>query len=160
MDRVPSLGTFILPILSTAHLIFILNNWPGLRDTRLILEQLCTRDLRAAFGYLLSLSFSHSHRPVLLTCLRPRLRWTTVEDLKELENLFPRLSALVERDDGVLVPKIGPLSDLETGLWDSCDWYFGLLHSRQMEGTIPVSISPYQRCVSLDKFINVRLHFL
>ena len=160
MDCVPSLGAFIIPILTTAQLIFILNNWPGIRDTRLILEQLCTRDLRAAFGYLLSLPFSHSHRPVLLDCLTPRLRWLKLEDLQDLANLFPRLSALVERDDGVLVPKIGPLSDLETGLWTSCDWYFGLLHSRKMAGTIPVSIYRYQRCVSLDQFINVRLHFL
>ena len=85
MDRVPSLGEFIVPLLSTAHLLFILNNWPGLRDTSLILEQLCTRDLSAAFSYLLSLPFSHSHRPVLLDCLR----WKTFEDLKDLGNLFP-----------------------------------------------------------------------
>ena len=147
MNRVPSLGDFIVPLLSTAQLLFLLHNWPGVRDTRLILDNLCTRDLSAAFGYLLSLPFSHAHRPVLLDCLRHHLRWKPFEEIKDLGNLFPRLSALVETDDGVLVPKIGPLSDEETGLWDSSDWYFGLLHSRQMEGTIRVSISPYQRCV-------------
>lgn len=160
MDRVPPLNTFILPILSTAHLIFILNNWPGVRDTGLIMELLCTRDLRAALGYLLSLPYSHSHRPVLKSLLRHRLRWKHVHELKELTTLFPRLSAMVERDDGVLVPMIGPLSDLESGLWDTSDFYFGVLHARQMEGTIPESISRYHYCMSFRTFSNAGLRFL
>lgn len=123
MDRVPPLNSFNLPILSTAHLIFILTNWPGVRDTELIMDLLCTRDLRAALRYLLSLPFSHTPRPVLKSLLRQRFRWVHVHELKELATLFPQLSALVETDDGVLVPMIGPLTDLESGLWDSSDFF-------------------------------------
>ena len=139
MDEVPELSGLILPILSIAHLLFLLHNWPGLRDTGLILDLLCRRDIREALRYLLSISYSHSHRQQLKSLLRQRLRWTPVHELKELSTLFPQLTALVERDDGVLVPQVGPLSDLESGLWDSCDFYFGLLHARQMEGTVPES---------------------
>lgn len=157
MDHVPSLGAFILPLISTASLLQFLIDWPQVRDARLALENLCTRDV---LPYLLSLPFSHSHRRVLLDCLTPRLRWLKLEDLQDLGNLFPRLSALVHTDDGKLVPKVGPLSDEETGLWDTNDWFFGLLHAKQMDGTITFYIPPYVRCVSLDTFIDVRLHFL
>ena len=158
MDQVPALSGLVLPILSTAHLIFLLTNWPGLPDTNLILELLCTRDIQEALRYLLSISFSHGHRNRLKYALGQRLRWTPVKELKELSSMFPPLTALVERNDGVLVPMVGPLSDHEAGLWDSNDFFFGLIHRRQMEGT--VSCSRYCICMSFDRFRNASIRFL
>ena len=158
MDQVPELSGLVLPILSTAHLLFLLTNWPGLRDTNLLLELLCKRDIREALGYLLSISFSHSHRNRLKYALTQRLRWTPVHELKELSRMFPQLTALVERNDGVLVPMVAPLSDDEAGLWDSNDFFFGLIHGCQMEGTVPCS--RYRNCMSFRRFRNASIRFL
>lgn len=58
------------------------------------------------------------------------------------------------------MPRIGPLTDLESGLWDSCDFYFGVLHARQMEGTVPESIARYHYCMSFHTFSNAGLRLL
>lgn len=82
MDNVPQLRGIVLPILSTVHLLFLLNTWPGLGDTPLIMELLCSRDIRAAIEYLLSLSYSHRHRQAMKHHLRKRLRWVPVHELR------------------------------------------------------------------------------
>lgn len=158
MDDVPHLRGLALRILSTAHLLFILNNWPGLTDTGLVLDLLCERDITAALQYLLSLPYSHGHRDDLKHYLKQRLRRTSINRMKEMTVLFPRLSALVEDEHGVLVPRIGPLTDFETGLWDSHDFFFNLLHAKLMEGTIPVASLYF--CMSLTLLSNADLRFL
>lgn len=76
----------------------------------------------------------------------------------ELAGLFQPLTALVEDEDGVLMPRVGPMDDNESGLWDSSDFFFGVLHARQMEGTIP--FAHYHFSMSFNTFSNARLHFL
>lgn len=90
--------------------------------------------------------------------LRKRLRWVPVHELRELARLFPPLTALVEDENGVLLPRVGPLDDNESGLWDSSDFFFGVMHARQMEGTIP--FARYHFCLSFITFRNARLRFL
>lgn len=158
MDDVPQLRGLALRLLSTAHLLFILTNWPGLGDTGLVIELLCERDITAALQYFLSLPYSHGHRDQLKHYLKQRLRRTPVHRMNEMTALFPRLSALVEDQNGVLVPRMGPLTDLETGLWDSHDFFFNLLHAQQMEGMIPLARLHF--CMSLTFFSNAHLRFL
>ena len=47
-----------------------------------------------------------------------------------------------------MVPVMGPLTD----------WFFGLLHARQMEGQL-LSLSSHFCCVSILTFIHLWLHF-
>ena len=158
MDVVPQLRGLALQLLSTAHLLFILTNWPGLGDTHLVLDLLCERDLNAAIRYLLRLPYSHGHRDHLKHSLKQHLRRTSLRRMTDLRALFPQLSALVTDENGVLVPRMGPLTDFETGLWDSHDFFFNLLHARQMEGTIPVASLYF--CMTLILFSNATLRFL
>lgn len=158
MVDVPQLRGLALQLLSTAHLLFILTHWPGLTDTGLVIDLLCERDISAALQYFLGLPYSHGHREDLKHYLKKHLRRTPVHRLKELTTLFPRLSALVTDENGVLVPRIGPLTDHETGLWDSHDFFFNLLHAKEMEGTIHYARLHF--CMSLTVFSNALLRFL
>ena len=157
MDNVPTLRGLVLPLLSTAHLLFLLHHWPGLSNTPLLIDLLCSRDLNAAITYLLSLPYSHGHRPDMKQHLRKHLRRLPLTDFHVLASLFPPLSALAADENNVLWPRVGPLDDTETGLWDSTDFFFQLLHAKKMEGTIPLTIPCY--CMSLRLFNNARLCF-
>lgn len=158
MNAVSDLQGLVLPLLSTAHLLFLLETWPGLGYNGLIMEMLCSRDVAAAIRYLLTLPYSHGHRERMKYYLRKRLRLTPVHEMNELVLLFPRLTATVEGEDGVLVPFVGPVTDLEAGIWDSHDFFFGILHAKKMEGMIPFTC--YNFCMSFTLFRNARLHFL
>ena len=158
MVDVPHLRGLALPLLSTTHLLFILTEWPGLSDTGLVIALLCERDLSAALRYFIGLPYSHGHRDNLKYYLTKRLRRTPVPRLEELSTLFPRLSALAPDENGVLVPRFGPLTDQETGLWDSHTFFFQLLHAKKMEGTIPYPRLHF--CMSLTLFSNADLRFL
>ena len=155
MDGVPELRGLVLPLLSTAHLLFILNNWPCIADIGVVLDMLCERDLTVAIRYLLSLPYSHGHREALKRRLQKQLTRTGLETMKELATLFPQMTALVQDARGNTVAKMGPLTDYETGLWDSHDFYFHLLHAKQTKGTL---VFP-RYCMSLGLFLNARLSF-
>lgn len=158
MDTVPALRGLVLPLLSTAHLLFLLRHWPGLGDTPLVIDLLCSRDLHAAITYLLSLPYSHGHRQEMKKHLRKHLLRISIKDFPVFASLFPPLTALVTDEDGVLRARVGPLDDIETGLWDSNDFFFGVMHARNMEGTIPFAC--YHFCMSFITFSNATLRFL
>ena len=158
MDNVPSLRGLTLSLLSTSHLLFLLHHWPCLNHTPLIIDLLCSRDLHAAIAYLLSLPYSHGHREELKHCLRKYLKRLPINALRALANLFPHLTATVTDENGVLFPRVGPLDDQESGLWDSNDFFFQLLHAKNIEGTFPLIIPRY--CISLRLFCNASLRFL
>lgn len=66
--------------------------------------------------------------------LTKRLQDLKAAELKEIGTQFiPLKSALVD-NDGERVALMGPLTDLDTGAWDTIDWFFRILHSRRMEG--------------------------
>lgn len=155
MDSVPELRGLVLPLLSTAHLLFILNNWPGIANIGAVMDMLCERDLTTSIRYLLGLPYSHGHREGLKQSLQKRLQRTGLAQMKALARLFPLMSTLVPDADGNFVAKMGPLTDYDAGLWDSHDFYFQLLHAKQMEGTI---VFP-RYCMSLRLFCNARLSF-
>ena len=90
--------------------------------------------------------------------LRKYLGRIPIKDFPVLARLFPLLTALVNDENGVLRPRVGPLDDMETGLWDSNDFFFGVMHSRNMEGTIPFAY--YTFCMSFITFSNATLRFL
>ena len=54
---------------------------------------------------------------------------------------------------------MGPLSDYETGLWDTNDWFFQLLHARQMDGQLFSLSARFYRSVSITTFIQIQLSF-
>ena len=135
MDGVKTLSEMIIPTLSTFLLLQFLQSIPNSPSTVAAIDELATRELSHVVTYLLSLPFSHWHRSVLKSRLERRLRAMSVDDLKSLSGFLPQLSAL-QYSEGEWIPVMGPLSDYETGLWDTSDWYFRLLHARQMEGTL------------------------
>ena len=155
MDGVPELRGLVLPLLSTAHLLFILNHWPCIATTGVVLDLLCERDLLVAIRYLLSLPYSHGHRETLKSCLQKQLSRTGLETMQEIATLFPQMSALVQDAHGNSVAKMGPLTDYEAGLWDSHDFYFQLLHAKQTKGTFGFP----RYCMSIGLFLNARLSF-
>lgn len=157
MDNVPPLSYLPLPILSTEHLVFVLRHWPCLGNIGVVMDVLCERALEKAIQYLLSLPYTHTHREDLKHSIKQELRRTSLQKMKELASLFPRMSALAADDNGDLVAEMGPLTDYAAGLWDSHDFYFQLLHAKQMQGTIPFTFLRY--CMSFRLFRNARLSF-
>ena len=157
MENVPPLSYLVLPTLSTDHLVYILLHWPCLGQIYVVMDVLCERDLARAIQYLLGLPYTHTHREELKRSLKKVLRRTSLSKMKDLASLFPRMSALVEDENGDLVAEMGPLTDYAAGLWDSHDFYFQQLHSKQMEGTIPFTFLRY--CMSFRLFRNARLSF-
>ena len=155
MERVHDLHGLVLPRLTTNHLLFILNHWPCIANIDTVMDVLCERDLTVAIRHLLGLPYSHGHREGLKQCITKELTRTGLEEMRELGNLFPRMTALVQDSNGDSVAKMGPLTDFEAGLWDSQDFYFHILHAKQMKGTF---VFP-RCCMSLDLFVNARLSF-
>lgn len=158
MDNVPSLRGLAAPLLSVAHLLFILYHWPGLGDIGLVIDLLCQRDIAAALRYFISLPYSHGHRAAMKYYLKRRLRNTPIQRWNELAALFPVLSALVPDETGFMVPRMGPLTDHEMGMWDANDFFLNLRHAKQMEGTIP--FASFHCCMSFTFFSNAQLRFL
>ena len=155
MERVQELRGLVLPILSTDHLLFLLNNWSGLSFINEVMDELCARDLVAALRYLINLPYSHGNRAGMKRSITRQVQRTSVERLRETYSVFPRLSALVRDDNGVLVAEMGPLTDFQTGLWDSHDFYFHCIHAKKMAGTFGF----HRYCMSLRLFCNARLSF-
>ena len=134
MDGVTTLSDIIIPTLSTFLLLQFLTTIPHSPSTVAAIDELTSRELPDVVTYLLSLPYSHWHRSVLKPRLERRLRAMSVDDLQALSGFLPQLSAL-QYSEGEWIPVMGPLSDYDTGLWDTNDWYFRLLHARQIAGT-------------------------
>lgn len=154
MNSVKSLSETIIPTMTVNLLLHFLLDMPNGCNTVDALKELCTRDFCSIFTYLLSLPFSHWHREVTKTHLGERLRAMKVDDLKELGRQFiPKLTAL-EHVDGECVPVMGPLSDLDTAAWDTNDWFYQLLHARQMEGECSLLLH-----MPMELYVQARLRF-
>lgn len=135
---VPPLGALVInSSCSTSTLVQYLRCVPNACDSVTVLEELCKRDFTDIFSYLLSLHATHWHKDVLKQLLRKRLFDLSLPALKALQVHFPKLSALTMDDTtGTLQPFIGPLSSMVTSRWDTHDWYYQILHSKQMEEDI------------------------
>ena len=158
MDGLKTLGEMIIPTLPTYLILQFLHSIPNGPTIVEALEELANREFSRVFAYLLTLPFSHSHRDVFKSSLETRLRNMPVDDLKQLSGLLPKLSALTY-SQGEWIPVMEPLSDYETGLWDTNDWFFQLLHARQMEGQLFSLSARFYRSVSILTFIHLQLSF-
>lgn len=83
----------ITPALPTHVLLQFLYCMPHGCTTVDALQELCKRDFNSVFKYLLSLPYSHWHRPELLSRLKEHLLQMKVDDIKPLSVLIPHLSA-------------------------------------------------------------------
>lgn len=150
LQPVPRLGAIILSAnCLTITLLNYLQFVPNACDTMLILEEFCKRDFADIFPYLLSLSATHWHRDVIKRHLRTRLFDLPLPTLKALHVYIPKLSALHFDDvTATMQPFFGPLSSMETARWDIHDWFYQLLHAKQMQGQllfITISLSLLSR---------------
>ena len=132
---VPRLGALVInSFCTTVTLLQYLRCVPNACDSVTVLEELCKRDFTDIFPYLLSLHATHWHKDVLKQLLRKRLFDLSLPALKALQVHIPKLSALTMDDTtGTLQPFIGPLSSMVTSQWDTHDWYYQILHAKQME---------------------------
>ena len=135
---VPRLGALVInSFCTTVTLLQYLRCVPNACDSVTVLEELCKRDFTDIFPYLLSLHATHWHKDVLKQLLRKRLFDLSLPALKALQVHIPKLSALTMDDTtGTLQPFIGPLSSMVTSQWDTQDWYYQILHAKQMEGKL------------------------
>lgn len=146
---VPRLTELILtPNCPSAVLIQYLVCVPNSCDAVIIIEELCMRDLAVVFSYLLSLHATHWHRDPIKEHLGARMLDMSTSAIMTLRQYIPKLSAL-QFDDTTNTWQafIGPLSSMETSRWDTHDWFYQLLHAKQMKGqllfiTIALSLFP------------------
>ena len=135
---VPRLGALVInSFCATVTLLQYLRCVPNACDSVTVLEELCKRDFTDIFPYLLSLHATHWHKDVLKQLLRKRLFDLSLPALKALQVHIPKLSALTMADTtGTLQAFVGPLSSMVTSQWDTHDWFYQILHSKQMEGKL------------------------
>lgn len=154
MQSVNSISEMAIPSASTNVLLHFLLHMPNGLHTSLALKELCTRDFHSIFTYLLSLPHSHWHRNVMKAVLEERLRKLQVQEIKQLGRQYiPKLSALTKLDDE-WVPVMEPHTDQQSAAWDTHDWFFQLLHSRQMEGQYSLLFT-----MPLESFIRASIRF-
>lgn len=149
--RFSSLSSAVLHEASADLLINYLTVTPNACNAVEVLKKLCTEcDFKLIFQYLLSLPYSHWHRNIMKATLQERFTDTKSDELHQIgKNFIPFKSALEKISEGgaaMMFDMMGPLNDLDTGAWDTHDWFFRILHSRRMEGEptllfdIPLSI--------------------
>ena len=154
-----SLARLVLtPSLPTSSLVQFLTCIPRGPFTEDAIKELCQRDLRVGLTYLLSLPFTHSHRPMLKHYLHDRFRRLPIVALEQLSTTIPHLTALTSIE-GTLHPAMYPLDDYQTGLWDTHDWYFKLLHVRNMKGQFNSLSRVLFRAISCITYSQLTLYF-
>ena len=169
-DHIPSpplyqpktLSQLILrPWFATIQLIQYLTIVPNALDSHAALTKLCTRDFQSIFAYLLSLNFTDWHRRFLMQTLAPRLEQLPISQLKlDIAPLLPSLTALwFDPQEKQTFPIMGPFTDMETSHWEIHDWFYQLIHAKQMEGTFCHLYSHVLYCVSILTYTHLELRF-
>ena len=166
VDHIPSpplyqpktLSQLILrPWFTTLQLIHYLTLLPNALDSTAALQELCTRDFQSIFAYLLSLNFTHWHRRFVMQTLAPRLKQLPISQLKQ--NIAPRLPSLTalwyDPQEKQTFPIMGPLTESQTTHWEIDDWFYQLIHSKQMEGTFCHLYSHFVYCISILTFTHL-----
>ena len=153
--QVSSLSERVLQTMGEGAMLNYLLSCPNGGNAVEVLKKFCTESgFEFIFRYLLSLPYSHRHRMVIKTVLDSRFKDITIDELHEIGKEFiPVKSALVNVGDE-RVAKMGPLTNLDTGQWDTSEWFFRILHSRRMEGE-PMLLFD----IPLSIYTRARLHF-
>ena len=146
----------VRPGFTTLQLIQYLTLLPNALDSTAALEELCTRDFQSSFAYLLSLNFTHWHRHFLMQTLAHRLKQLRISQLQQdIAPLLPTLTALwYDPQEKQTFPIMGPLSECETSHWEINDWFYQLIHSKQMAGTFGHLYSHFVYCNSILTFTH------
>lgn len=157
--RFSSLSSAVLHEASADLLITYLTVTPNACNAVEVLEKLCTEcDFKLIFQYLLSLPYSHWHRNIMKASLQKRIADTKSDELHQIGKNFIPFKSAVENitEDGatMMFDKMGPLNDVDTGEWDTHDWFFRILHSRRMEGEPTLLFD-----IPLSVYTKTRLHF-
>lgn len=149
------------PWFATVHLIQYLTFVPDAMDSEAALQELCRRDFPSIFSYLLSLRYTRWHRRFLMERLQPCLKQLPLEVLKrDLSALMPKLSALwKDPTTGEWFPIVGPLTDYQTVQWEVQDWFYQILHAKELEGQLCQRCSYFVHNVSILTYTHLRLHF-
>lgn len=153
---IPRLSDLILTqSCPSSVLVQYLVSVPNSCDAESILHHLCLRDYAAAFSYLLSLPIDHWHRDVMKDTLNERLLNESTKTVLALTKYIPELSALTFDDTtNTWQAFVGPLTNMETARWDIHDWFFQLLHAKQMKGQLLFNT------IALSLFPRISLRFL
>lgn len=149
------------PWFSTNHLILYLSCLPNALDSEAALQELCTCDFASIFTYMLSLGYTQWHRRFMMETLAPRLKQLPVDVLKQdIAPLLPKLTALwYDPQAKHWFPIMGPLTETAATQWELHDWFFQLLHAKEMEGQFCQLYSHFVYCVSILTFTHLELRF-